>query len=280
MRQRIFVLAILTTLLACIGIARCDEGTSRSDVPAAGKFVKTQLEVDALSTLNDLNLTAEQLSAISDLSADTAGAEPAPPAEVNANYAAALASLREAILTRDEDKIDAAQQHVSDLEDQLDIDTPTPELTDAACAKVADAMKLLSPHQVVQYFAQNADDFPDVQALLAEAIDECRGLPKDQFTDLRDDVADEISTVAGFKPTAAGKPPIHGKIVNFLNKVHGLSDDDFKSQRSALVDEGKALVKDIPAISGIRNWFEHELAELLANPQLPKAIEEYQKTLQ
>jgi hypothetical protein len=272
MRQGIFVLSIMAALLALTG-------TVRSDELSPGKLVKTQLEVDALSTLNDLNVTPDQLAAISDLSAGAAGAEPAPPAEVNANYAAALSALRDAILTRDEDKIDAAQQHVSDLEDQLDIDTPTPELTDAACAKVPDALKLFSPHQVAEYLAQNADDFPDVQALLSEAIDECRGLAKDQFADLRDDVADEISTVAGFKPTAAGKPPIHQKIVSFLNRVHALSDDDFKTQRAALGDEAKGLVKDIPAISGIRNWFEHELAELLANPELPRAIEEYQKAL-
>jgi len=277
MRCMTVFLSAATLLFGSVAFAGA--ATTEPSATTPDELVKTQLEVDALRTISELKLTTDQLKQLREMTENPAGDLPSASGEVDADYDAALSTLRDAILSGDGDKIAAAESRVSELEHKLGIDRPIPDLTDAAFARANDALKLLTPHQLAEYIAWSADDIVDCHTLLSEALDKCHDLPKDKFISLRDRVADEISSLVAFTPPGNPKPPIYQKIVKLMDRVRGMSQGSFESQQIALDDEISDLISKLGPIKGIRNWTARELAELLSNPEFHRAIDEYQKTI-
>jgi hypothetical protein len=235
---------------------------------------KLQLEVDALSSLSDLKLTPDQLSALKDLASDTAGTLSEKPAAISDTYKAALDDTRRALLGKDEDKIEAAEDKMGDLQDKEDPDSePDVDQSETAKTKAETLLKRLSANQVANFVAQNADDLEDPTQLLLDAIHQCRGMSDDDFADLRDDTTEELGIyAAGINPSRPSA--IAGKASRLLSRVHKLSADEYNDQQSALEDEARKLVGGLDPVNVLRHWLDDELADLLSNPELPQAIDE------
>jgi hypothetical protein len=236
---------------------------------------KLQLEVDALSSLSDLNLTPDQLSSLKDLASDTAGTLSDTPAPITEAYTKALKTMRDAILSKNEDNIDTAEEKMGELEDKQDPDSdPDVDQSSAAKTKAETFLKMLKLSQVASYIAENGDDVQDPAQMLIDAMHQCRGMSADDFQDLRDDTAQEIGVyAAGINPS---KPSgMIAKVTRFLSRVHGLSDDEYSQQQSSLEDEARKMLGTMDPVNTLRHWLEDELADLLSNPQLIQAIDDW-----
>jgi hypothetical protein len=243
-----------------------------ADAVPSSDALKLQLEVDALSTMEDLHLTPAQLSALQDLSSDTAAALPTSGPNLDGVHYAALQALRAALISGNEDQISQAQDKVSDLEEQQEGDDDTDvEPTDAAKGKVTAAVKLLTARQLAGYISENTDDIPDPGEILVGAVKQCQGLSDDDYQSLRDDTTDQLGELAGgLSPSKA--PSIIARAGRFLDHAHHLSADDFKTQLPTLEDEARKLGNSVDPMACLRHWFEGEMADLLSNPQLGQAL--------
>jgi len=237
--------------------------------------VTLKLQIDALSTLSDLNLTPEQLSALKDMASDTAGTLSNTPAPVTADYKSALKEMRDALLSKDEDKIDSAEDKIDDLEDKQNPDSePDVDQSDSAKTKAVAFLKTLSVKQVADYISQNADEIDDPTQVLLDAVHQSRNLSDDDFQSLRDDTAEELGLLsAGVNPA---KPPrVIARVNQLLTRVHHLSAEEYQSQQAALEDEARKLVGGMDPIVNLRHWMEDDLADFLSNPQLSRALEDW-----
>ncbi|MGA2441591.1 MAG: hypothetical protein ABSH08_11570 [Tepidisphaeraceae bacterium] len=237
--------------------------------------VKLELEVDALAAIHDLNLMPEQLSALKDLASNTAGTLSDTPAPVTADYEAAMKDMRDALLSKDQDRIDIAEDKMGDVADKQDPDSePDVEQSGSAKTKAVTFLKSLSVKQVGDYISQNSDDIDDPAQVLLDAVHQSRDLSDDDFESLQDDTAEELGIFSGgLNP---GRPPkIVSKVDQLLTRIHHLSAKEYKNQQSALEDEARKLVEGMDPISCLRHWMENEMADLLSNPQLSQAIDEW-----
>jgi hypothetical protein len=256
-------------------IILCSLPRLQAQTASDAESVKLELEVDALSTLDDLQLSSEQVVMLRDLASDTASKVDPSPGHVDGDYQAALKEVRDAILSRSDDRIDQAQDKLAALTEKQNAESePDFENTDAAKTKAPALLKALSPSQVAHYVSQNADDVEDPADVLVDAVRQCHTLSDDDFEVLRDDTAEEIGLLAGgLVPT---KPPqIIQKTTRFLNRCRRLSAQEFQTQQSALEDEARKLVEGLDPIQCLRHWMEGELADLLSNPQLQTALKDW-----
>jgi hypothetical protein len=247
----------------------------RGQSEPAADSTQLQLEVDALSTLDDLNLTSDQLSTLKDMAKDTAGTLSKTPTPITPEYLDAVRDLKSALLGKDDDKTDAAGDKAADLADKQEDDSiPDVVQSEAAKSKAAELLKLLSVKQAADYIAANADDIDEPVGLLIGAIHDCRGLSDEDFAGLRDDTSQELAVfAAGANP--AKPPAIVNKTNALLTRAHKMSDAEFSAQQSALEDEARKIAGGMEAIPNLRHWLENEMAELLSNPQLIQAIDDW-----
>jgi hypothetical protein len=195
--------------------------------------------------------------------------------KIDAPYQAVQSALKDALLTGDPDKIDQAKEKVSDLEDNLDTTSQADVvLTDTSKNEVSQAAKLITIRQLAGFLGNNADDLPDPTEIALDVLDHSHGTTDDDFADMRDDAADQIGLLAG-GVVLENKPRVVVKLLALLNKDRKLSDADFNSQHQALIDEVKKVTQDINPLVAIRHWTEEQLAQLLANPELAVALDEY-----
>src|SRR5437762_8000839 len=115
------IVALSLMLAMCVAAKR--KPATQPDVS------QVYFEVQALNTLNDLELTKEQLGA---LKAFASGASTAPalqvPPKIAGQYSAALNDLRDALASNDDDKISDAQEKVDQIEEDHDLKTPDPQV--------------------------------------------------------------------------------------------------------------------------------------------------------
>lgn len=266
---------LVWTAIAAAPASAADASTSAPAAPAAPTdSTRLELEVDALSTLNDLQLSSDQIAKLRDLTKDAAGKVDPPEAPGDAKYIAATLALRRAILAGNQDAIDDAQQKLSDLEDQSDADLdPTVNMSEAAKTAAPAAMKLLSPRQLAGFLGEIADSIPDPSDIVM-AIDDSHQLSKADFEAERDRLADDFSMMAGgFNPP---KPPkIVGRIKQLLDRARRMSNDEFTARTADLHADALKLGEGSDPIVQLRRCSEREMAELLSNPQLPRALDEW-----
>lgn len=137
MRHTYLGAAIAVLVLAIGGgLARGqdDKDTAPTNDNTLSPTVKLELEVDALTTLNDLNLSATQLSALKDTASDTAGSLSETPTPISDDYKAALKGLKTALVGGNDDKIETAEDSVGDLADKQDDDSE-PDIEQSQSAK-------------------------------------------------------------------------------------------------------------------------------------------------
>jgi len=248
-----------------------------ADEPKADKeqpVNEISLEVQALRTFHNFKLTDEQLKMAAKFAKETAD----PPrkrtaAKVNDEYRKTLTNLRAALIAADDD------DKIGDLEEELDqiTDKEKPKLDDsfditkAARKRTPEIIKSLTVTQLATYYGSIAEDVHDPVAQLTEALEEVRGLEKKEWTDKRDEIADDVAwAVAGTDATASDK--VRDKVTALLGKTHELSKDDFKAKKADLEKEAKAIAGDVGPDTLLRHYAEHSVADMLSNPRLEVAV--------
>jgi hypothetical protein len=232
------------------------------------------LEVQALQTLHYLKATPAQLRALREMAKETVG-KPPPRAEVKASaeFRKALAELRDALASGDE------EEHIDELTEKLDDlrEDEKPELhdefdvTEEAQRRAPEALRLLTARQVADFAAVNGEDLHDPRELLANALDEVRGMKADEYKEWRQAVAEEVGRlVAGLDDDKASR--VTDQVVQWLIVARSLKDDEFKARRADLEKQARAIVGELGPTDVLRHFLETNLAELLSNPRLPAAL--------
>lgn len=226
------------------------------------------MEVKALETLHHFKATAPQLQKIAQVAKSTkAKAEQREAAKAGADYVNALKQLRDALIAKDEDAIEKLQEQLEKIEEknspQFDDEF---DITDAARKEVDGLYRMLSPRQLVIYADSFGDDLLEPVEVILRGLEETRMLKGKESEEARDDLAEEVSwLVAGWGGAKAEK--IRSDVSAFLNREHGKAP-----QASVLVPKIRQIIETPDPLVVLRNVLKHDLALLLSNPQLEKAV--------
>ena len=227
------------------------------------------MRVEALSTLNDLSPTREQLQALLKLATGVAGAA-VPEGKLNKRYRGALEELEGALVSGDGVKIDAAQEKVDDLEEKLTIaDVDMPDPTEAARRRAGEAVKLFSAPQVAEFVASYAEDIADPVKTITDALELTRGAGDADFDELKNETVEQVAVLVNGDPKGA----VGAKVADILARARKMSDGEFKAKKGELEAEAKRVAGRADPVEVIRHWVSNSMAELLANPELTGAIE-------
>ena len=228
------------------------------------------MEVSALKTLRNIRATPSQLEALARIAKTTSTKERArDTAKADPNYIKALKDLHEALVKDDQSQVDTLQEKANALEESnppdLDVDF---EISDAARQETDRfLMKTLSIGQIAAYIGSYGEDFPDPVQLVLEGLEMDRKLQGDEWTDARNDLAEEVTwLVTGSRPRKAEK--IKKALTAFLNQEHDKKD----SPKNADLANAIRGILEIPGPFAImKNRMEHDLVKLLSNPRLEMA---------
>lgn len=251
-------------------------GTASADEKPSPSFTTTQLSmrVAALQTLHDLHAKSHQLSALKKLAGSTADTTQRDPNGPTTRSTQALEALRSALVgSTDENKIDNLIDQVDQAEEQenADLDDAV-TITDAARQQTPDAVKLFSAAQVASLIASNADEIRDPAEIIKEALAH-RHESNDDWESARDDAIEEIATLgAGLDAKAADA--ISQRVRQILHNNKGLDDKALKAKEKQLTSVAGKVLETVDSQQQINNWVNVQVARLLSNPQLPKAIDE------
>jgi len=239
-----------------------------------GDVTNLSLEVDALQTLYLLDLTPAQLKAMSKLAQNTAKQRTRQPAKVSKNYHATLLALRSALIKNEGLQVDELNDRLDKLREteQPQIDGKF-ETTDAARKNSRAALRLLTTRQVTDYLSSvYEDDVPDPLDRVVDAAQKGAGIQGLAWKQLRDDAAEEVAGwVAGFDTEKSAK--VREQVAALLDKAHAWSAEEVKKNQPVLEQAVQEIMGEVGPFDVLRNVVEHDLAELLSNPQLPAALE-------
>jgi hypothetical protein len=261
-------------------VALCLMGPAAYAAPQFEQGDRTELsnlsmEVNALQTLRVLKLTPEQMHFLRELAPETAQKERTQKTvTASREYRNVLAELHAALIADiDDDRIDELTDKLMELRDAEDPElNDAVETTDAARKRTSGVFGKLTPRQIATYLGAYGEDFPDPVETVRNSLKELRALAGGDYTELRDEVADQVAVlVAGFDEAKAS--PIRERVTGWLDHVHGLGDAEFKAQRAELDRAAEKTVGSVNAMQVLRNVVERDLAELLSNPRLVRVLE-------
>jgi hypothetical protein len=251
------------TLLLCASVAL------RADEPDVHGLM---LQVNALQSLHDLELTPEQLATLAKL-AETTANKPKPGKAVTASpaFRTALTQLRDALVKGDDEKIEQCRTKFDEIADKelVDIDDHI-EITPAARQKIPQLMKLLTVNQLASYIGSL--DLSDPADRLMDGAEEILGLTGKEKKEVSDEVSKDIVRLVGAAAASEQAKKLTKHVTEFLDRASGLKEEEFKKRRSELEKEAKQIVGEVSAFEVLRHEVNHNLAELLSNPQLEAAI--------
>jgi hypothetical protein len=230
------------------------------------------MEIAALETLHDLDLTTTQLTALSKLAKESAPkSQRREPANASEAVSKALANLH-AALSREDDA------QISDCRQKLDaiMQKEEPELdnniiiTDTARQKASDALALLTVPQVGTFIASL--ELTDPVELLLDGVEQVRTLKDKELEAEIATLADEVTWLLG-GADADESSDTRDKVTAFLQRAKDIkTDSDLAKQKKSLEKDAKELVGDVGNLDVITHIAEKGMAELLANPRLEAAI--------
>jgi hypothetical protein len=268
----------LCVLLSSAGLCFCSAlpGFAEDAAKSAPQSLnELSMEVSALQTLHQFRFTPEQKTKLKKLAAETsedAGARQAVKA--SEAYRRVLLDLRSAMLAgKNDEQIGKLEEKLEKLREseKPEVDDGV-EITDEARRRAPEVLGWLSARQVATHLAGYGDQFPDPRARLLEALNKVRGLKDEEWKQLRDDLADEVShLVAGLDDDKVEE--IHDRVVQLLIQARALKDDEFKKERTDLEKTARQIVGEIGPLEVLQHFLERTLAELLSNPRLAPALE-------
>lgn len=281
----ILALPMLSAILAA-GLHADDKKTQAKSQnivkgKAAEELVSLKLEVDALEKLYHLELNARQLASLLKLAEKTAAKTPTTQeVQAGAEYRKVLKSLHDALLSQEEDRIRELSEKLDELREKetVSIDDEF-EMTEAAMLAAAKAFKLLSAAQIVAYLASLDDEVPDPAERILSAVEEGAELKGDEWKELRDETAEEISwLVAGFRTESAAR--VKKTVSDWLDRSHRFQGEELNKQWPALEKSAHQLVGNVRSLDVLEHYMERELAELLSNPRTKAALQLWIKQLE
>jgi hypothetical protein len=271
MPRRHFLTALL--LAAFLGLPL---GTPADEPPKNAKVSihALSMEVSALRTLHQFQLTPAQLRSLLKLAPETSQRMgPRPAAQVSDEFRKTLAEVRDALIASPsaertaqlEDKLDKLfRDEGPDLDDSI-------EIGESACKRAPEFLRSLSARQLAGYVSLYGDDFPDPHELLLDALEQSRKLPAKKWRALQADVAENVGQlVGGLDLEKAGETS--DKVTQWLIQVRALKEEEFKAKREELEKEARQIAGNLGPLEVIRNQAEFHLAELLSNPRLEAAV--------
>ena len=253
---------------ALAGVALAD-GPAEKPLPA--DLNAASMRVSALATMYELDLSGEQLKALrAAAGGGVASTRKRTAAKANAGLAAALKAYQAALLEgHDDDAITKARDKVVEANGEVDLDDDV-EPTGAALAAAPGFGKRLKASQVAAFLAIHADDVADPVEMVLGAAEAIRELQDEKGNE--GEIADltrETAATAGYLvggADAARVKAVGDGISAWLKKV---------GKAAGAGDEAavKTIVGEVDPIVVVGNWMNFRLATLLANPELPAAID-------
>jgi hypothetical protein len=251
--------------LALFGQAAAAEGKEDA--------AQLSLQVAALQVLYQFDASPAQMEALAKLAKDAAKPR-ARKSKASEKVRKALADLRDALLEGDEDKITERTDQMDDLRsaENSDLDDAI-ETTPAARKSAPEALRLFSARQVHAYLGNyDEDDLPDPLERMTEAMKTGRSLAAADWKTLCKEASEEVGwQLAGLDEGAAKK--VADKVTALFEQSRRLNNDEFKSKQPDLEKAARDIVGDVGPTEVLRHLAERDLADLLANPQLPSALE-------
>lgn len=237
-----------------------------------------ELQVAAMTKLHEMDLSPGQLKQLKTIAAQVEPGKAPAATKPSQAYRTALSSLRDALGSGDDDKIDSAQDRVDTLRDQEKLSDPAdPEISDSARKQASAATALLSLSQVASYVASNEDDIADPVDQMMDALDQLADKPSaEEYAGIRSELASEVSVlVAGLDKAA--QEPVAKKVGEWLDGAHAADPSSLDAKRGSYERSARQIVGKTDAFHALRNWMQREMATLLSNPTLPAAIDEIAK---
>jgi hypothetical protein len=184
-----------------------------------------------------------------------------------------VTNLRNALRSADDaDKI-------GDLEEELDqaMEKEKPQLDDSfditksARKRTPEIIKNLSVSQLAAYYNAVVEEVKDPREVLATALVEVRGYDRKEWTEKRDEIADNVAwAVAGLDATKSEN--VNDKVIALLSKARSLNDTEFKKERSTLEKDAKTLVGEVGPDILLLHYVERTVADMLSNPRLGESV--------
>jgi hypothetical protein len=248
--------------------------TARAADSATGvSTIDLELQVTALTSIDDLDLSARQMKDLRTMASDTAGTSSPVPSEgkKDPSYHDALLALRNALVSGDDDKIGEAEDKVDEVREKLDIDPNGEEIaTTGAARKKADAaLKMISTSQLANYISMHSDDVPDAMDTIMDAIDQCKDGSRDDFDSLRQEASQQVALLAA-GPDQATSSDVAKQVSDLLEKAYKMKDP--AKHHDELEEQAREITKSIDSFDAMRRWMLREMADMLSNPQFEKAL--------
>ncbi len=262
----------IRALIAVAALAYPAVSPSQAADRAPANLNAISLEVAALQTLHDLNLSPAQVAALTKLARE-ANPKPVSKTEGTASpaYAKALGDLRVALASGNDDRISAAREKLDAIleKEEVELDIAV-EVTDEARERARPVVLLLRAPQAAAVIA--ASEINDPADLLIDGLEVVRGLPDTERAEEIKHLVQEIAWLAaGRKEEAAER--IRTDAARVLEKAAGIQDDAaFRRERVNLEREARDAVGPVSPVAVIGHALEGKMAELLSNPRLVHAL--------
>lgn len=268
-------LALLICLLVGSGASAAEPAKAKAKAkpkasPKETSVTDLKLEVEALQTLFQLKATPEQIQLLKGLAKDTADAPRDRKASLSDELKQDLINLHTALVdASDEDDIDALNEQ---FDQRYDTEKPTLDedwdITEAARKKTPEVARLFKPPQLAHFLGDEVEIDPVDQ--LVAAMAQVRGMPRKQWLEHRDDVADQVAQMlAGTDKEQYER--ISDKVVAFLSRSRAMKDPEFKEKRAELEKAASKIVGNPDPLDILRNFRDYRIAKLLSNPRLAAA---------
>jgi hypothetical protein len=231
------------------------------------------LEIAALQTLHELELTRDQLNALGKLARDCAPEhQERQPPKASAECTKAMNALYAALSRGDDNQIGENREKLDAVMEREDPELDTAiAITDGARGSAADALKLLNVRQTGAFLSTlELTDPVEFMLMAAETIRSLKSSKEMQDEIAR--VAEEVVWLLHGDDDEAGKKT-SDQVKALLAKAGKLKNDAaFASQKRNYEKEAKAIAGEVDNLTVISNILEHGMAELLSNPRLDAGI--------
>jgi hypothetical protein len=243
-----------------------------ADDPEGSDLNALSLEVTALQTLHDLELTRTQLTALGKLPQECAPKENhREPAKTSPELGQALSSLRAAYARGDDNQIGDAREKLDDLmqKQQPELDNSV-TITEGARSNAADAIRLLNVRQVGSLL--RTLELTDPTELLLAALEQVRTLKGQDLEQETTTVAEEVSWLCfGWEDEEKSKK-MKEQITALLGRASQKTVAQFAKERQSLEEAAKSIAGEVNSLDVVAHVLEQGMAELLSNPRLEAAI--------
>ena len=259
----------------CLFLAGGPALVARGDAAQPDSIASLELQVAALTTIDELELTGDQIAALQNMAADTADDSlDVSPTSGNTSmaYRRAIFALRDALASGDEQRIAQTQSDMDKLRRRQNIlPQATVTETDQAKKKAYAAVSILTAGQYANYIAIHATEVPDAAETILDALDRCQTGADDDYQAMREEAAQQVAMLMNGPNDRMSKRTI-ANVSRLLDQARNMSSADFQANRDELYQSARNLTRLAKPDLEVRNWMERQMADLLSNPQLSRAL--------